>query len=60
MVSPYIQIPPLVLKARHLSGSSFCISIIIGMPEQALGLFPLDVGLVVDDEPSELFRTYMQ
>ena len=44
---------PLVLKAKHtisLSGSGFCTSIInqyTGVPEQ-------DVGLVVEDEPSEL------
>ena len=33
---------PLVLKARHLSGSAFCMSIYIGVPEQALGWLPLD------------------
>ena len=26
----------------------------IGVPEQALGWFPLGLGLVVEDEPSEL------
>ena len=37
------NLPPLVLKARHLSGSAFCMSInIIGVSEQALGWLPLD------------------
>ena len=46
---------PLVLKARHLhvSGSAFCL-IDIGLPEQAVGGFPLGSGLVVEDRPSEL------
>ena len=43
----------LVLKARHLSGSAFCL-IDIGLPEQAVGGFPLGSGLVVEDRPSEL------
>ena len=47
------MLPPLVLKARHLSGSAFC-KHDIGMPEQALGWLPLGLGLVVEDEPSEL------
>ena len=34
------NLPPLVLKARHLlSGSAFC-SVDIGLPEQALEWFP--------------------
>ena len=49
----YMCIPPLVLKARHLSGSSFCL-IDIGLPEQAVGGFPLGLGLVVEDRPTEL------
>ena len=49
-------IPPLVLKARHLSGSAFCL-IDIGLPEQAVGGFPLGSGLVVEDRPSELSCT---
>ena len=46
---------PLVLKARHLSGSAFCTLIknYIGMPEQAQGRFPLGLGLVVEDESIE-------
>ena len=40
--------PPLVLKARHLSGSTFCMSI-IGVSEQALGRCPLGLGLVGED-----------
>ena len=47
------NLPPLVLKARHLSGSAFCL-IDIGLPEQAVGGFPLGSGLVVEDRPSEL------
>ena len=27
----------------------------IGVPVQALGWFPLGLGLVVEDEPSEIF-----
>ena len=46
----------LVLKARHLSGSAFCL-IDTGLPEQAVGGFPLDSGLVVEDRPSELSCT---
>ena len=42
-----------VLKARHLSDSAFCL-IDIGLPEQAVGGFPLGLGLVVEDRPSEL------
>ena len=34
------NLPPLILKARHLSGSAFCL-IDIGLPEQAVGGFPL-------------------
>ena len=43
------NLPPLVLKARHLSGSAFC-WIDIGLPEQAAG----GLGLVVEDRPTEL------
>ena len=46
-----------VLKARHLSGSAFCL-IDIGLPEQAVGGFPLGSGLVVEDGPSELSCTH--
>ena len=47
-------IVPLVLKARHLlSGSAFC-WVDIGLPEQAVGWFPLGLGLVVKDGPTEL------
>ena len=47
------NLSPLVLKARHLSGSAFCL-IDIGLPEQAMGGFPLGLGLVVEDRPTEL------
>ena len=49
------NLPPLILKARHLSGSalSFC-WIDIGLPEQAAGGVPLGWGLVVGDRPTEL------
>ena len=50
------NLPPLVLKARHLSGSAFCL-IDIGLPEQAVGGFPLGLGLVVEDRPTELSYT---
>ena len=48
------NLPPLVLKARHLSGSAFCW--VIGLPEQAMRWMvgcPLDLGLVVEDKPTE-------
>ena len=38
----------LVLKARHLSGSAFC-WVDIGLPEQAVGWFPLGLRLAVED-----------
>ena len=53
------NLPPLVLKARHLSGSAFC-WIDIGLPEQEVGGFPLGLGLVVEDRPTELSCTYIQ
>ena len=54
------NLPPLVLKARHLSGSTFC-WIDIGLLEQVAEGFPLHVGLglVVEDRPTELSCTYM-
>ena len=52
------NLPSLVLKARHLSGSAFCMSI-IGVPEQALGwLATPRLGLVIEDKPTELSCTY--
>ena len=46
----YTQIKPsLVLKARHFSGSAFCNSYKLGVPEQALGGIPLGFGTVVED-----------
>ena len=51
--SVVVHVPTLVLKARHLSGSAFCL-IDIGLPEQAVGGFPLGSGLVMEDRPSEL------
>ena len=48
----FFNLPPLVLKARHLNGSAFCL-IDIGLPEQAVGGFPLGLGLVVEDRPTE-------
>ena len=40
------NLPPLVLKARHLL-------LKLDLPEQALGWFPLRFGLVVEDKPTE-------
>ena len=31
-----------------------CVYTCVGVPEQALGWFPLGLGLVIEDEPSEL------
>ena len=53
MLKELFNLPPLVLKARHLSGSAFCL-IDIGLPEQAVGGFPLGLGLGVEDRPTEL------
>ena len=46
-------LPPLVLKARHLSASVFCNFYRLGVPEQALGGIPLSFGIVVEDKHSE-------
>ena len=51
-----LHLLPLVLKARHLTGSAFC-WIDVGLPEQAVGWFPLGLGLVVQDRPTELSCT---
>ena len=46
-------LPPLILKARHLSGSAFC-WIDIGLPEQGAEGFPyIGLGLVVEDRPTD-------
>ena len=42
-----MKISMLVLKARHLSGSAFC-WIDTGLPVQAVGWFPLGLGLEID------------
>ena len=34
------HVPVLVLKARHICGSAFCL-VGIGVPDKALGWFPL-------------------
>ena len=42
------NLPLLVLKARHLSGSAFCTGFSrLEVPEQALDGIPLGLGLVV-------------
>ena len=42
------NLPLLVFKARHLSGSALCIGFSkLEVPEQALDGIPLDLGLVV-------------
>ena len=48
----HVTLHHLILKARHLSGSAFCIFnntiiiiIMIGVPEQALAWIPLGVGI---------------
>ena len=46
-----INLPLLVLKARHLGGSAFCNFHRLGVPEQALGEIPLGFGIVVEDKP---------
>ena len=49
-----LNLPPLVLKARHLGGSAFCNVDRLGVPKEALGGIPLDFGIVMEDKPSEL------
>ena len=39
-IKELFNLPPLILKARHLSGSTFCI-LGLGLPEQAMGWLPL-------------------
>ena len=41
------NLPSLVLKARHLGGFAFCDFYRLGVPEQALGGFPLALGLLL-------------
>ena len=48
------NLPSLVLKARHLGGSTFCNFCGLKVSEQALGGIPLGFGIVVEDKPSEL------
>jgi hypothetical protein len=46
-----VNLPPLVLKVRHLCGSAFLLK--LGMLEQAVGWLPLiGLGLVVEAELS--------
>ena len=48
------NLPLLVLKARHLSGSAFCAGFSrLKVPEQALGGIPPGLGLVVKINLSE-------
>ena len=49
-----MNLPSLVLKARHLSGFAFCNFYRLEVSEQALGGIPLGFGIVVEDKPSEL------
>ena len=44
-INKLFNLPPRVLKARHLSGSALVLHEEIGMPEQVLGWFPLALGL---------------
>ena len=52
-----LNLPSLVLKARHLSGSAVC-WVDISLPVQAMGWFPLGLGLVVEGKATEL--SFMQ
>ena len=49
-----MNLPSLVLKARHLGGFAFCNVDRLGVPEQALGEIPLGFGIAMEDIPSEL------
>ena len=53
-----VHVPSLVLKARHLSGSTFCSFHRLEVSEQALGGIPLGFGIVVEYKPSELSCDY--
>ena len=46
-----------VLKARHLSGSTFYNLYGLGVLEQALDRIPLGFGIVVEDKPPKLSYT---
>ena len=46
------NLPPLVLKARHLSGSAFCWVRFARAGNEMDGC-PLGLGLVVEDKPTE-------
>ena len=54
-----IHVPSLVLKVRHLGGSTFCnvYMYMLGMPAQALRRSPLGFGIVLKDKPSEFSCT---
>ena len=39
-----LNLPPLVLKARHL-GKWLCLLLGLGLPEQAIGWLPLRFGI---------------
>ena len=55
-IKELLNLSPTVLKARHLGGSAFCWD--IGLPEQAMGwLYPLGLGLVAEDKPTEFSCT---
>ena len=41
-----------------LSGSAFCL-IDISLPEQVVGEFPLGLGLVIEERPTELSCTFL-
>ena len=57
LCSPIIRKPLQVHKAGHLCAYTFLHEYIC-VPKQALGWFTLGLGLVVEDEPSELSHTY--
>ena len=44
------NLPSLVFKARHLSGSAFCNVYRLGVSEQAVGGIPQGFGMVVEDK----------
>ena len=52
------NLPSLVLKAKHLTGSAFCCLYRLEVSEQALDGIPLGFGIVVEDKPSELSCTF--
>ena len=54
-IKELLNLPPLVLKARHPGGSASCLG--LGLPEQAMGWLPLSFG--IGSRRTPLIRTFL-